>query len=88
MKIPADPTVSQSADTSIAPEPVRHGNAEVSYRPGSEQVSLVFGRHALSADPQSARDLYRCLDEIFGPLAESLRAARRVAALADCGVPA
>jgi hypothetical protein len=87
MKIPADPTASQSADASVTPEPVRYGNAEVSYLSGSGQVSLVFGRHALSADPQSVRDLYRCLDEIFGPLAESIRAARRAAALADCGVP-
>jgi hypothetical protein len=88
MKIPTDLAASQSADASVTPEPVRRGNAEVSYQPGSEQVTLVFGRHALSADPRSVRDLYRCPDEIFGPLAESIRAARRAAALADRGVSA
>lgn len=50
-------------------EPVRYGNAEVSYLPGSEQVTLVFGRHAVRTDAQSARDLFYCLDEIFGPYA-------------------
>lgn len=92
INLPSANGAGQSADVRVSPaEPiiVYHGNARVSYLPGSEvEATLVFGKHFLITDAQSVRDLYRCLDEIFGPLAETLRAAKRAAALADRGVPA
>jgi hypothetical protein len=69
-------------------EPIteRRGNARFSFLPGSvAEATLVFGpggRHFAITDEQSARDLYACLDAVFGPLAESRRVALRVAALA------
>ena len=59
-----------------APIEACSGNAQVTYLPGHPlAVTMDVGAHMVITSEAAARDLYRCLDQIFGPLAESRRAA-------------
>lgn len=85
----SDTTSTHSVTSAGHPrEPIteRRGDARFSFLPGSvAEATLVFGpsgRHFAIIDEQSARDLYACLDAVFGPLAETRRAVARSVALA------
>lgn len=83
LNVPTDTLLRQSAE----PITVSHGGATVTYLPRSVvEVGIAINGPVLVTGAGPARALYACLDEVFGPLAETQRVARRVAALAD--VPA
>ena len=63
-----------------APTEACSGNAQVVHRPGLD-VTIDVGPYMAVVSEDTARDLYRCLDVVFGPLAESRRAAARAALL-------
>lgn len=64
-----------------APIEACSGNAQVAHRPGRD-VTIDVGAHMVITSEAAAQDLYRCLDQIFGPLAETRRAVARSVALA------
>jgi hypothetical protein len=74
------------ASAPVEPVTERCGTARFSFLPGSvAEAVLVYGprvEHFVITDERSARDLYACLDRVFGPLAETRRAVTRSVALA------
>jgi hypothetical protein len=79
--------ISRSATAGVTPTTTPRvaavGNAEVTWLPGGDQLAVTMdvGAHMVVTNESAARDLYACLAKVFDPLAETRRAAERVAAL-------